>query len=596
MAQFPLIDQASLVMIPGAYKESKVYSQLPTDGSGDFTFSRGTDNATIVNEEGLIEKGYENLFLQSNTFSDAAIWIGSNTNRTGGQQGYDGSTDAWLYEKLSLYSSVRQNITYNGVGTCSVYAKAGTLDWIRMGTSTGVISGYFDLSNGVVGSIGSSVFEAKIESVGNEWYRCSIAFNGSISRVEIIGTEGNATFNPSSGSIYIQDAQLNQGLVAYPYLETTTAPAYGGITANQPRLDYTDSSCPALLLEPQRTNAYRSSEWIPNLDADLSQEVSDVDSPIENTPFLKITKTSSGLGRQTLYTSTNGDIDTCSVFAKKGSTGGNQILFADSYYGTSTMNASFDLDTGSWFETPSGTALIDYGFEDFGNGMYRIWVAGKTRDNANPNPTEWRSPVIYFDDSQLAIGEYIYITGLQTERDSSYPTSYIPTYGTSQTRSKDSCKNTTITDFQSTDATLFFEFNYDSSKTGNFRYVFSTENSTASNFDLIGLQSNSSGNNFFFTITNSGISFPTLSLLSGTNKVLLKLERSTKAVKTFLNGTEVTSATATSIPEIHKIALGGRLNAYSGFATDRELGDIVKQALVFPTALTDSECIALTTL
>ena len=51
----------------------------------------------------------------------------------------------------------------------------------------------------------------------------------------------------------IQDAQLEQGLVARDYIETTTTAVEGGITDNVPRLDYTDSSCPALLLEPQRT-------------------------------------------------------------------------------------------------------------------------------------------------------------------------------------------------------------------------------------------------------------------------------------------------------------------------------------------------------
>jgi hypothetical protein len=49
-----LKDNASLALIPAAYKTSKVYSALPTDGDGDFTFSR-TGNATRVNKAGLIE-------------------------------------------------------------------------------------------------------------------------------------------------------------------------------------------------------------------------------------------------------------------------------------------------------------------------------------------------------------------------------------------------------------------------------------------------------------------------------------------------------------------------------------------------------------
>ena len=61
-------DKASLVMIPSGVKESKLYSIKPTDGSGDFTFSRGTDTATRVNSSGLIEKERGNEILQSNQF------------------------------------------------------------------------------------------------------------------------------------------------------------------------------------------------------------------------------------------------------------------------------------------------------------------------------------------------------------------------------------------------------------------------------------------------------------------------------------------------------------------------------------------------
>ena len=56
-----LYDSASLVMIPSGVKDGKAYSIKPTDGSGDFTFSRGTDTATRVNASGLIEKERGNL-------------------------------------------------------------------------------------------------------------------------------------------------------------------------------------------------------------------------------------------------------------------------------------------------------------------------------------------------------------------------------------------------------------------------------------------------------------------------------------------------------------------------------------------------------
>ena len=74
-----LYKDASLAMIPSAYKDGKLYSIRPTDGSGDFTFSRGSNlAATRVDVNGLIEKGRENLLLQSQIVL-MYLLIGSNS-------------------------------------------------------------------------------------------------------------------------------------------------------------------------------------------------------------------------------------------------------------------------------------------------------------------------------------------------------------------------------------------------------------------------------------------------------------------------------------------------------------------------------------
>ena len=93
----------------------------------------------------------------------------------------------------------------------------------------------------------------QIESVGNGWYRCSITTNQTIGIVRIYPAQANNDNSGTSGSIYIQDAMLNQGLVAYPYLETTIANAINALTDNEPRYDWSSGSA-ALLLEPSRTN------------------------------------------------------------------------------------------------------------------------------------------------------------------------------------------------------------------------------------------------------------------------------------------------------------------------------------------------------
>ena len=50
----------SLALIPSGYKAGKVYSILPNNGVGDFTFSRGS-SATRVNKDGLIESVASNV-------------------------------------------------------------------------------------------------------------------------------------------------------------------------------------------------------------------------------------------------------------------------------------------------------------------------------------------------------------------------------------------------------------------------------------------------------------------------------------------------------------------------------------------------------
>ena len=56
MSLVSLYDAASLWMTPSGAEDGKLFSELPTDGSGDFTFSRGSNlAATRVGPTGLIE-------------------------------------------------------------------------------------------------------------------------------------------------------------------------------------------------------------------------------------------------------------------------------------------------------------------------------------------------------------------------------------------------------------------------------------------------------------------------------------------------------------------------------------------------------------
>jgi hypothetical protein len=49
-------EEASLVMVPSGYKDQKVYSSVPDDGSGDLTFSRSLEPQPESAPMGLLRR------------------------------------------------------------------------------------------------------------------------------------------------------------------------------------------------------------------------------------------------------------------------------------------------------------------------------------------------------------------------------------------------------------------------------------------------------------------------------------------------------------------------------------------------------------
>lgn len=217
-----LFDRSSLALIPDGAKDGKLYSIRPTDGSGDFTFERGSDlTATRVDENGLIEKGRENFLLESNNFDE--VWTKSSSNVTSGQAGYDGTTDAWSVSKTAQFGRLEQTVILSGLTTMSVYAKASTNDWIAMRHSAdGSSIANFDLTNGVFGAIGSNVVATNSVSVGSGWYRVSVTWNYTGSSGVRIHPNASDNIGGTTATIFIQDVQVEQGLVATDYLDTST--------------------------------------------------------------------------------------------------------------------------------------------------------------------------------------------------------------------------------------------------------------------------------------------------------------------------------------------------------------------------------------
>ena len=562
-----IYDKSSLVLIPSGTKTGKVYSQKPVSGDGDFTFTRSSA-ATRVNADGNIEKETQNLLVQSNNF-DTTWQIGGAGTITENQAGYDGTNNASLLTKTAAWTNVNQNVNQSGVQTFSVYVKANASTWALLVAdhpSTDPIA-YFDLTNGVVGST-THMLDPNIVDVGNGWWRISITYNMAISQVRVYPAEAN-TASGTSGSIYIQDAQLEQGLVARDYIETTTSAVEGGITDNVPRLDYTDSSCPALLLEPQRTNLVYQSEYLGAwAAANCSVTANSITSPEGVTNSFKITENSAASTQHRVSLGSIGGSSatyTMSAYVKNSS--GTRMAYID--MGPVTAHFNFSTET---IYSAQGTA--DY--EDVGDGWYRIWVTSNSAVSVvtcfaglsvNNNET-------YSGDGSSAIEFY----GIQLEA-GSYATSYIPTYGSSVTRNADFMTatsldtNSIITNNDSWSA--FFEIELLGNDSPNDKIQLSD----ASNVPRAYLYANIAG------VAGTGWSGSEALTMNTNNKIMYRANSDTN-ISFFENGVNEETFTSTG-----DALTFNRVNFYGNNGAFR-----LKQALLFPTALTDQEAIDLTTI
>ena len=571
-----------------AAKDGKLLGYAVGDTSGkyiprEFDFTRNSDiAATRVNEDGLIEKHRENLLLHSNQFD--TTWTTTNASVTSGESGYDGSSDAWLLGSTGGLGRLVQSISQGGVQTLSFYAKAGTYNFARplgLDSSTNP-DAFFDLSTGTIASIDAACIDAQIEKAGGGWYRCSITYDTTISEARIYPAFADGDASTYGGNIYIQDAQLEQGLVATDYLESGASTGKAGILENLPRIDYTDGSA-SLLLEPQRVNLVDYSEYFGAWNTKGTASVTDNQavSPegVSNAALLDFGSTTSGANRIDLQPAVSSGTDYLfSVFVKN--IDANRIGIRN-YNTTNDAIANFDFSSGSFSDT--NINVIDTIVESYGNGWYRIGIV------SNSGAATFADVRISPDTTSGSDGEQIYIYGAQLEV-GSYPTSYIPTYGVSVTREEDNM-DTTFSSPLSTDGgvSVLYYIKGTDKKSGisaNARYLnFATDSGLTTPY----IAYNRTDEEHRVRVYDGTVSTYSKAEVDIENDVKIVVVAEGDTHKVFSNGVLRYTRTTNSID----------WSSITDFVhtSDDDIGVIdVKQALLFPTALTDSECIALTTL
>jgi hypothetical protein len=538
-------------------------------GDGDFTFSRGSNlSATRVGADGLIEKGRENLLLQSNQFD--TTWGGNASNRsiTSGFSGYDGSNDAWKLEAISdnNYSVVSQLVSSAGVETFSVYAKAGTSNFFRIQITGGVntSASYFDLSGG--GSVGANFnnIDAKIESVGNGWFRCSVTGNKTTSSscvIYVIDAEGSTNVT-TGANIYIQSAQLEIGLAATDYIESGASTGKAGLLEDEPRFDYSGgATCPSLLLEPSRTQLIGNSELInPTIDTTWKQVGSNTFtnnygiSPdgSKNSTLIEFGGTTSSY--QAYYqAAVTAGAHTISIYAK-----GSGSFKLGIYDNASILTDTITL-TSDWqrFEVTKTTAAT--------SAARCVWLY--------PNGD----------------GDTIEVWGVQTEA-GSYPTSYIPNHsGGTITRLRDQANNSSLNPILGNgNISVMYDFVYDvvgREGSGQLFLLYSDNNSLG----IKGTQPADRRLQLFSYGDFSGtIGFNEDVPYQTRHKVVVRVTG--EVVELFYNGVKQNAT-------ISGAALGGVYN-WSRIKIDPTNAFLagLNQLVVFPEALSDADCITLTTI
>jgi hypothetical protein len=557
---------ASLVLIPSGYKDQKVYCAVPTDGAADLTFSRAS-NATRVASNGLIEKVRTNQLLQSNNFSNA-YWTKVNATITAGQSDPNGGTSAF---KIDFASGANAYLGVFGLGaglkTNSVFLRADSS--VQIGFANGQNSNAVTLTT--------------------SWVRYQIAQTGTSGAGFQLDNYFGVTTPQLGITIYAFQAQLEDGDIATDYIATTTAAVSVGPVSGLPRLDYLNSTCPRLLLEPQRTNAFLYSEQFDNaywVKSRATIAANSVVSPDGYTNADVIFPDSTPNTSHEIFNNTStGSQNMWSGFFKMQ---GHRWV---GLFGSGDPVIYYDLQNGVVGNVGAGlTAKI----EDYGNGWYRcsyiknsgtntVWGFGLA--GGNGSPTISGTP-------NTSQGVAIY--GFQAEA-ATYATSYIPTLGTSVTRVADAATKTGISSLiGQTEGTIFVEINFDLGVIAPDNSRIQLSDGTTSNWIFIAFPDGSASNLIRIYANGSSGSmseYSTNSIVSGVNKIAYGYKSGSFVL--YVNGVQEASSSSTiTIPTCSRIDLTGSSPAVIN-ALERTN---YNQALLFKTRLTNESLASLTSL
>tara|TARA_R110001599_G_scaffold27977_1_gene97398 strand:+ start:894 stop:2477 length:1584 start_codon:yes stop_codon:yes gene_type:complete len=513
-----------------ATKDGKLLAAKETNRrfkNAEFTVARGT-RATYVGRDGLIkESNLQDVNLVTNgTFDADSDWTkGTGWSINGGVASCNGTSGATIHQNIS---GVQNNI-YAIIVTVSNYT-SGTLQ------------------------------------IGGSSNNLEVNANGTYTHYRTWTSDGNLYFKSKSGDGFTGSIDN----VSVKEVKTDT-----------PRIDFTDNTDGHLLLEPQSTNLITYSE---ELSAESNVTLSNTISPDGTLSGLKINETTSNSqhysGSYHASVVDDGTIYTVSFYVKKGT-----YDTVKAYTGSNRISAQLNITFSTESTSLSGSSSVSGSnfMEDAGNGWYRVGFSATAHTTG--------AVLIYLSPKDLTtyvgdISQYTEYWGIQLEA-LSYPTSYIPTNGSTVTRDAETCTGSgEAIDFNSSEGVLYAEIAA-LADDGTFRSI-SLSNGTATN--RVSIRYNTTSNSisaFVYQGTTTVLSYNNIvSDVKDFHKVAIKYKSGD--VSFWVDGVEV----ATSSSSFLFLTLTD-LSFIRG-DNDRFFYGKCKAIRVYKEALSDSELTTLT--
>ena len=443
------------------------------------------------------------------------------------------------------------------------------------------------------GSTGWSLGGTTIISSGQMTITADGTYNNSavntLSSVAVVGKTYLVSFDVVNNSLVGNKIMQFGSVTSSSIFKNNSAQIVVGSSGTTQTLYVTNNGTTNTSLDPRLTSGSTSGSLV--IDNVSVKEVQGFTSPSADSPlnaFKLVEGTNTGtheLSRPISFTS--GQYYSYSVFVKKGER--TQFLLSGGNTSTFVAESLFDVENGTIISTSLGTSSIEL----ISNGFYRCTISGVAGATASTAPRVYLSEgagiISYTGDGTSGL----YIYGAQVEQ-SSYPTSYIPTQGSTVTRNLETCTgagNDQV--INSTEGVLYAEISALANDLSTRKI--SISDGTSSNAIYIGYITTTNKIRGYINVANGGgqvVDF-TLSDITAFSKFAVRWLSNGNATF-WVNGSNVGSMTAGS---------GFSSSTLSQLQFTREQGGTAesfygntKDLRVYNTALTDGELATLTTL